>query len=276
MKAPPRCAIAMTILLWGMVRTVTAQTPDASLTMPVVPAVPGAEVLVPLTLTSSDPVIGFSFGVTHDPGVLTPVAIEPGNAFVASAVNFFPNLDPAVGTGVTVGAMIDGDLSPPFITLPPALPHEVIRLRYQVAPGAMIGTTSLDLSGALGNPVVPSAAVVDIGNDTPFEVSFPAASGGVTIDQTIFRRGDTNDDGGVTLPDVLTALEIMFFPIGDTSCLDAVDANDNGGLGIDDAIYLLEYLFLGTTGPPPAPFPNCGPDPTPDPLGCSEPRDVCP
>lgn len=39
-------------------------------------------------------------------------------------------------------------------------------------------------------------------------------------------------------------------------------------LDISDAVYLLNYLFLGS-GPPPAPWPDCGEDPNPGGLTCS-------
>jgi hypothetical protein len=47
--------------------------------------------------------------------------------------------------------------------------------------------------------------------------------------------------------------------------------NDDGVVDVSDAIYLLRFLFIGGDhGPPPAPFPHAGPDPTPDALGCEE------
>ena len=53
------------------------------------------------------------------------------------------------------------------------------------------------------------------------------------------------------------------------SCADAGDTNDDGILDIADVIYLLAHLFAG--GPPPQPpFPECGPDHTPDVLVCCE------
>ena len=51
------------------------------------------------------------------------------------------------------------------------------------------------------------------------------------------------------------------------ACVGAADLNDSGGLDVSDAIYGLNYLFAD--GPSPAaPFPDCGPDPTPDTLAC--------
>jgi hypothetical protein len=51
------------------------------------------------------------------------------------------------------------------------------------------------------------------------------------------------------------------------SCLDAADANDRGAVDIADAISILSHLFANA-GPLPAPFGQCGIDPTIDELGC--------
>jgi len=60
----------------------------------------------------------------------------------------------------------------------------------------------------------------------------------------------------------------LFTGTATLSCLKAGDANDSGVLDLSDGVYLLAYLFLG--GPaPPAPFPDCGTDPTDDELDCA-------
>jgi hypothetical protein len=45
--------------------------------------------------------------------------------------------------------------------------------------------------------------------------------------------------------------------------MDSADANDDGDVDIADAPALLGHLF-SDTGPLPAPYPGCGPDPTDD------------
>lgn len=84
-----------------------------------------------------------------------------------------------------------------------------------------------------------------------------------------FLRGDPQSDGTVEINDVLLVLAHLLIPGSDPpSCPDAGDVNDDGLLDIADAVYLLASLFV--IGPPPLePFPDCGPDPTPDDLGCS-------
>jgi polyhydroxybutyrate depolymerase len=79
--------------------------------------------------------------------------------------------------------------------------------------------------------------------------------------EILFQRGEANGDGLFDLGDAVATLDHLFqgAPVG---CQLALDANDDGQVNIGDPVYLLEYLFnMGS--PPPAPFPDCGPDPTP-------------
>ncbi len=81
--------------------------------------------------------------------------------------------------------------------------------------------------------------------------------------EQLFIRGDVNADGFVDATDIeVCAMGGPFF------CDDAADINDDGVLDQTDCDYLLEFLF-GSGSPPPAPFPGCGVDPTPDQLGCA-------
>ena len=81
-----------------------------------------------------------------------------------------------------------------------------------------------------------------------------------------FARGDCNSDGMISLADPLANLAYLF-QSGPSLCLDAQDTNDDGGVNIVDPTYSLGYQFaMGP--PPPAPFPDCGVDPTDDALGC--------
>jgi len=81
-----------------------------------------------------------------------------------------------------------------------------------------------------------------------------------------FKRGDSNDDQTVNLADAIASLQMLFGSLPMT-CLDAVDANDDGATDLSDPIYVLTYLFGGGVAPP-APFPQCGVDSTPDTLIC--------
>jgi hypothetical protein len=85
----------------------------------------------------------------------------------------------------------------------------------------------------------------------------------------VFVRGDTNTDSAIDIADAIFTLSYLFAEGPAPSCLDSADANDDGALDIADAIALLSHLFANA-GDLPAPFGECGIDPTLDELGCLE------
>lgn len=89
----------------------------------------------------------------------------------------------------------------------------------------------------------------------------------ITLPEPQFLRGDCDSNLTLSIGDAIFQLSLLFD--GQMSnCDDSCDANDDGQLDLGDVPFLLEYLFaLGS--PPPAPFPSCGQDPTPDALPCA-------
>ena len=76
-----------------------------------------------------------------------------------------------------------------------------------------------------------------------------------------FVRGECNGDGNLDLADGISTLSHLFSGGPEGPCHAACDANGDGGINLADAIFTFSYLLLGGT-PPPAPFPDCGEDPT--------------
>jgi hypothetical protein len=102
--------------------------------------------------------------------------------------------------------------------------------------------------------------------------------------EEVFVRGDSNSDGEVDITDGIQLLNFLFLGGVAPECLDAADVDDDGGASptITDAIALFNWLFLGGS-PPEDPVPlsaeygpdSCGPDPTPDAMGCLAPSMTC-
>ncbi len=124
------------------------------------------------------------------------------------------------------------------------------------------GIDDLVVNEMLGNGTSPDA--IDSGNLIVVPGSLI-----ITATTTVaeFSRGDANADGSFNIADAIAILDYVFFG-SFASCLSAYDANDDGGLDIGDAVYGLSTLFSGGS-PPPAPYPGCGADPTPDSLNCT-------
>jgi hypothetical protein len=78
--------------------------------------------------------------------------------------------------------------------------------------------------------------------------------------QSDFVRGDWNCDGVVDILDTSWVSPA-------NPCQDARDLNDDGLISTSDYLYQVNFLTKGGP-PPPAPYPDCGPDPTPDGLVC--------
>lgn len=109
-----------------------------------------------------------------------------------------------------------------------------------------------------------------LGADSPLEVNFytvfahPDPQDDPTTPvaglPSLFRRGDANDDGKQDISDAIFVLTHLFLGGPRWNCEEGSDINGDGGTDLSDAVYLLGHLFLGTPAPP-APYPDCGPDP---------------
>lgn len=94
--------------------------------------------------------------------------------------------------------------------------------------------------------------------------------------QSQFQRGDIDASGSIDVGDAVSLLGYLFGGGGlPFDCDDALDANDSGTVNIVDPVALLNFLFVPGAAPPPAPYPDCGVDPTPDPLSCVGPFGGC-
>lgn len=94
-----------------------------------------------------------------------------------------------------------------------------------------------------------------------------------------FLRGDVDSNGILNaLADSLFLLSFGFVPGSPVpGCLEATDVDGDGVSNtLSDALFALSFGFVPGSPPPPAPHPDCGPDPDPDTsLGCDNPPPVC-
>ena len=81
-----------------------------------------------------------------------------------------------------------------------------------------------------------------------------------------FIRGDANADGMQDISDPISTLSFLFSSMS-VPCLASLDSNADDMLNIADPVHLLGNLFGGGS-PPTAPYPDCGPDPSANPLPC--------
>ena len=65
----------------------------------------------------------------------------------------------------------------------------------------------------------------------------------------------------MNIADGIFLLQNLFGGGPESICQDAADANDDGGIDVSDVIFVLSFQFGGGAAPP-APFGQCGVDPT--------------
>lgn len=159
--------------------------------------------------------------------------------------------------------------------MPAGVEVEIYTIVFSVSPSAPLGTTlTLGFEDAVGGAPSDFIGMVSVWDEVqggfapPLPVSVTGVGTTTTVAESVFRRGDANDDGVLDIADAVTLLTVLFpagTPASGFSCLDAADANADGVVDIADPVVVLEHLFGAGGTPLPAPFPDCGSAPL---LGC--------
>jgi|GEM_PF-1130265 len=224
---------------------------------------------LPASLGFPNNVQGWSLSLAHDPSILEAIQIDQGS-YIQTVNNGNP---PAFwqtsieANGITIGALycFTGCASCVY-----EIPKEIAVISYQTVAATLAGdldgeTTTLVFT-PMGNPPVTNVMVV-------YGVSNPVIGQDGTVNlipalEPEIVRGDANTNGVIEpLADGITALNYLFLSGTSVTCLDALDCNDDASVNLADPILLLSWGFaMGS--PLPAPFPDCGVDPTDDLLSC--------
>ena len=221
------------------------QTPDGT-------AEAGEMLTVPMILdsTAGSEIVGWSYGVCHDPAVISIESVELGSAItsILGPAGPFIFLLEIEADGYAISLLLD---SLPFTTLPVGVSEiSVANYVHQLSPGE---STVMTACSTIGTPPVDLVAV------EPSAVIIPGTpiAGTWTGFATAFVRGDVNDDDGVNLADAVFLLAELFAGGDGGLCPLAKDINADGTINIADPVDLLNALFAGGSFPP-APFPDCG------------------
>ena len=138
---------------------------------------------------------------------------------------------------------------------------------FAFALGDLQGDRALELVVPLRGPPGPTRLLLLESSLSPVPGDLDLDGVLDTCDGARFLRGDWNGDLVLGITDAIVLLDHLFRGGETSACLEAGDADDSGALDLTDAVRVLLHLFVGGE-PPPAPFPSCGMDPTPDPLEC--------
>jgi hypothetical protein len=233
--------------------------------------VPDTDPAVPMEVAA------VSFGLkVSAPNDVVATDIVPGSAFAnwdVESEGFWGMeiVDDGITLGIVVDLQPDGDV---FTTLPKCTSNQQIAIASFMCkqpPAGAGATADISLDGTLGSPA--REIVVDVDGTT----LDPAVGAAVSVTLvcevggTPFIRGDTNQDGRLTVSDAVAIAKALFNQGSKldmiNACKKSADVNDDGNFDSADPIYLLNYLFKSGTAIP-APTGTCGQDPTADDLNC--------
>ena len=248
--------------------------PDASLVYD--PSDGTGEVTVTVAISELDPYMallteGFSMGLSHDPELLSvvPGSVVPAAEYLEELGMSPAFFGPAVlANGWTVGVLHDFFCGQCVVFPQDPLSLPSVQVTYETVPETLAGNlvgeiVPLIWADDLGSPPVPNTVVVWA---EALEVDL--SDGTIELVPLLeYVRADCNDDGAVNIADAIFILNTQFQGGPAETCTEACDANADGGLNVADSIFILSYRLLDGP-PPPPPFPECGGDPTVDPLGC--------
>lgn len=223
---------------------------------------------VHLVVENDTPLRGGECAFSLDEAVASVVSVSRGPDFPPGDGLVTADLTPsgdACPPGTETGRALVGWVTTRTGTavLPPGV-HRIATIRLAVDPAASVGdVTPLRFSECVGDPPTRNAVTDEQGASRCTLV----VDGSFSVLETRFVRGDANADGGIDISDAIRILTFLFAGGTAPECLDSADVNDADGVDITDPIYLLNWRFLGGA-PPPAPYPGCGEDTTPDALTC--------
>ena len=261
------CVAALALAaVFCMPLAVSAQTYNIHFNTPDVTGKAGGLITVGIGLDNQPgDVTAFSFGVKHDKAFLTLDSVDMA-AELQSIIGAgetpddrFYSVDesPAGGDGFTVGLILSGDDATSTV-IPAGLGHKIYSARYRIA-AEVTGTTTIDITGRLGNPAVP--VVFDLSGvsqapvgDSPVPVTTATVTDAILILDYLV--------GGSRLPagePTRTNCKVAMNVNGDIGKGDPA-VEDDRDIDLTDPIVLLQYIFDTVAGaPPPAePFPGCG------------------
>ena len=277
----PRLFLAPLLLVLGLLAactTVSAQNPSYTLSFDGPHDAASGSTISVESRISIDPganeLSGITLGICHDPSLVAPVGSSPGPIFATinqGGPAGFLNLQTDPTLGVTFGVVVCLTACATLTT--PQFDLELFTVDLDIlGPEGATATLEYCDSVAIGGNPVPTILVdAFAGNIVPV-----TEAGTISILEFLFLRSDCDGGGNLNIGDAIFLLGELFNPSGNgLPCEDACDVNDDAGVNIADAIFTLQFLFGGGVMPP-APFPDCGSDPTGDALGCVTPPTVCP
>jgi hypothetical protein len=175
--------------------------------------------------------------------------MEAENIGGASGDSVSPDLT-LLGTG---GTVLESGPTPPYTDIAPG------------APTVFLWSYTAEDTGW----VYWTGHVSGTDHNTQSIVTSPEDTSNAVLILPGFLRADADSSMTVEMSDAIFTLQALYVPGSpQPSCMDAADSDDGGSMEMSDAIFTLKHLYVPGSPAPPAPFPDCGYDPTLDGLDC--------
>ncbi len=191
---------------------------------------PGQLVSATVLARCSATIDGVSFGLAHDPTLLTIVTANLGSVFATTAPDFIDMSTTTIGgTGLTVGMLISFSLTN---GLAPNMDHEVVQISYLIdrnAPAPAI--TPLTFDSNLGSPAVANLVVSALIEVPPsltggsIEFLGPDCNNNLVVDSSDLALGTSLDCNLSGVPDECEILDGTETDCNGDGVLDTCDAD---------------------------------------------------
>ncbi len=235
---------------------------------------PGSQTRVAIDLTSNVTIEALSLRVIFDPAAVTLSDVDCGDLelILGNPADFFATISFAPGE-VTIGILFSL-INPVGQGLPPQTAAPIIDLIFAVGASVGLGTViPIEFEDA------PQASPpgYNLGSVLGEVERASVTAGSITANcmQTEFRRGDTNQDGATSISDAVFLIAYLFLSGAPSGCLVTCDSNGDASIDVGDVVYMLNALFTGGASIP-APWPNCGREPTASGIACPTYTGNCP
>ncbi|MFQ5653218.1 MAG: dockerin type I domain-containing protein [Planctomycetota bacterium] len=234
----------------------------------------GSQSIVRMLISNTEPLQGFSSRIEFDPSLLAWQSADslPLEAIIGGAPELFTCEEISPGV-LNMGVMPSvGD--PSGGAIPAGSEQWILDLAFLISasapPSTLLAVDFADDPAA--SPPLYNVASIDGQAFTPL-----STGGGIVTDcaPEEFLRGDSNEDGAVSISDAVFIIDQLFLSGPPSSCERTADTNGDGARDIADVIFLLDALFFGGVTIP-APYPGCGADPIPSSLTCVSYPGGCP
>lgn len=220
-------------------------------------ACPGDSVRLPFQLTTSDAIEALSFRLTYDPLYLTydQVDDDPLFSLIGQAPGFL-TVDATPGT--LIGGLVFDLINPSSAALAPQSGTGVFDLLFTVAAITPVGTPLAVTLEDDANANPPAYNLVSILGEVE-RATMVSATVVAECPQLHLLRGDSNEDGFVSMSDAAFLVARLFLDGDASTCPRTNDVNGDNRVDLGDLIYLLNAIFgAGPIIPPP--YPSCAAD----------------